>query len=198
MQQTVPLEYAVNSFISVGKKTVNKTETNIAAQTNAPDMDAPTILVVDDELFLLEIASTHLELMGYQILMADGPKAALKILGGDTDIDLLFSDVRMPGNIDGFELAILAKALRPDIKIVLTSAYHLRNVDMPAFNKAGAALDPEHSAAQCEPQNEPQSAEEYVARISQDILHKPYSADDLAQKIRLTLHDECLDTSPKS
>jgi CheY-like chemotaxis protein len=54
---------------------------------------------------------------------ADGAKAALSILATDQPIDLLFSDIVIPGEMDGRELARAALALRPALRVVLTSGY---------------------------------------------------------------------------
>jgi len=80
-----------------------------------------TILVVDDEEALLELAQESLEAQGYQVLIATDGKQALERLAGDVSISLLFSDVIMPGGMNGYQLAEQATAKWPDLKVLLTS-----------------------------------------------------------------------------
>jgi hemerythrin-like metal-binding protein len=82
-----------------------------------------TILAVDDEEGLLELAQDSLEMLGYRVFTAADGQSALDILTSGESIDLLFSDVVMPGGIDGYDLAELATAHYPDLKILLTSGY---------------------------------------------------------------------------
>jgi hypothetical protein len=76
-----------------------------------------TILVVDDEPDLIEVAAGILAALGYRTLSATNGPEALDIIRRDRSIDLLFSDVIMPGGMDGYRLAI--EALRSaDLKIL--------------------------------------------------------------------------------
>jgi CheY-like chemotaxis protein len=84
-----------------------------------------TILVVDDDDDVRDIATAILEELGYEAIGASGGAAALQVLATTEEgrcIDALFSDIMMPG-MNGFELAQQAKAARPDLKIILTSGY---------------------------------------------------------------------------
>jgi CheY-like chemotaxis protein len=82
-----------------------------------------TILVVEDDELVRGTVIAQLERLGYRVIAAkDGP-SALIILNGGTPIDLLFTDVVMPGGISGRELACEAARLRPQIKVVFTSGY---------------------------------------------------------------------------
>ena len=82
-----------------------------------------TILVVDDDGQVRDIAMAILEDFGYETIGATSGAAALQVLATEgVRIDALFSDIMMPG-MNGFELAQQAKALRPDLKIILTSGY---------------------------------------------------------------------------
>ena len=87
---------------------------------------APTVLVVDDDDEVREIASASIESYGYRVIEASDGRQALEILKAEPGIRLLFTDVIMPG-MDGFVLAHEAKRLRPDLKVVYTSGY-LQNV----------------------------------------------------------------------
>jgi DNA-binding NtrC family response regulator len=82
------------------------------------------VLVVDDEEELRALAAGLLNEFGFSALTASGGEEALRMLEGDfLRIDMLFSDVMMPGPINGFVLAKRARLLRPDLRIVLTSGY---------------------------------------------------------------------------
>ncbi|WP_296069959.1 PAS domain-containing sensor histidine kinase [uncultured Agrobacterium sp.] len=94
--------------------------------------DAPTtiargsgekILVVEDDARVRRVAVARLDELGYTIIEASNGVEALEQLEGHSDIALLFSDIVMPGGMAGDELADLARALRPDIKVLFTSGY---------------------------------------------------------------------------
>jgi signal transduction histidine kinase len=84
---------------------------------------AVVVLVVEDDEMVLTLASDILREFGYRLLTASDAAAALVILKGDEPIDILFSDVAMPGGMNGVQLAIEARRLRPTIKVLLTSGY---------------------------------------------------------------------------
>ena len=82
-----------------------------------------TILVVEDDARVRQLTITRLKMIGYQVLEAsDGPKA-LDILRRDGAVDLVFTDLVMPGGLSGREVAIRARELKPGIKVLLTSGY---------------------------------------------------------------------------
>jgi CheY-like chemotaxis protein len=82
-----------------------------------------TILVVENNLRLRRIVVRQLVKAGYQVAEAGDAEAALSILSTDQPIDLLLSDILIPGEMDGRELARAALALRPALRLVLTSGY---------------------------------------------------------------------------
>jgi CheY-like chemotaxis protein len=101
-----------------------------------------TVLVVDDEPSILKMASGALESLGYRVLKAGSAREALTVLQGDAAVDFLFSDVVMPGGMNGVELAVRARQIRPDIKVLLTSgqahgalAAHHVPADLPLLAK---------------------------------------------------------------
>jgi signal transduction histidine kinase len=97
-----------------------------------------TILVVEDNAEVLELAVTTISDLGYHVLTApDGP-SALDIVRGDEPIDLLFSDVVMPGGINGFELISEARAIRGGLRALVTSGY--ANVHRPGTNRPDVPL----------------------------------------------------------
>jgi CheY-like chemotaxis protein len=115
-----------------------------------------TILVVEDDEAVLATAVESLEDLGYQVLVAHNGREALDIVNGSAKIDILFSDIVMPGGINGAELTAEARRLRPSIKVLLTSGY------------TGAMLAGEHGL----PADLP-------------VLGKPYRRDELAAQLRV-------------
>jgi PAS domain S-box-containing protein len=84
---------------------------------------AGTVLIVEDEPEVLDVASEIFESLGYDVLTADNGLAALDVLKRDVEIDVLFSDIVMPHGMNGVELARETRHLRPGIKILLASGY---------------------------------------------------------------------------
>ena len=82
-----------------------------------------TILIVDDEPDVLDLAKTCLLDQGYQVLTAGNGAGALRLLEGRSDVALLFTDIVMPGSIDGFELADRAKRMHPGLRVLYTSGF---------------------------------------------------------------------------
>ena len=86
--------------------------------------ETETILVVEDNPEMRQTAVTQLASLGYRVIEAENGAVALTILSRrEPHIDLLFSDIIMPGNLDGHTLAQRALELQPDIKILLTSGF---------------------------------------------------------------------------
>jgi CheY-like chemotaxis protein len=81
-----------------------------------------TVLVVDDEPAVRAMAVDMLRALGLEVLDAYNGQDALRLLSRHPEIRLLFTDVRMPG-MTGVELAAAARRLRPDLKVIVTSAY---------------------------------------------------------------------------
>ncbi|MFT4926648.1 MAG: PAS domain S-box-containing protein [Phenylobacterium sp.] len=82
-----------------------------------------TLLIVDDERGLVELVEENLKRLGYHIRTAStGPEALAQLANAPTTT-LMFSDVVMPGGIDGYQLAEQASASYPDLKILLTSGF---------------------------------------------------------------------------
>jgi len=100
-----------------------------AAET-APS--AKTILVVEDEILIRLLVCDYLRTAGFTVAEAGNADEAMALLNSpDNDVALIFSDVRMPGSMDGVELMSHVTANQPCIKLVLTSA-HLTRSDLPA------------------------------------------------------------------
>jgi PAS domain S-box-containing protein len=82
-----------------------------------------SVLVVEDNAPLRRLAVRRLEDLGYRTLEARDAAEALVVLRGAAPIDLLFTDMVMPGGMSGHELAEAAQALRPGLKILFTSGF---------------------------------------------------------------------------
>ena len=124
-----------------------------------------TVLVVDDESFLVDIAVALLDDLGYQTFTASDARQALDVLKANPGIDLLFSDVVMPGELDGYGLALAAGQLCPSLQVLLTSGF--------------AKISEEHM----------NGGNEVVARLTANRLSKPYTLIELATAVRRTLDE---------
>ncbi|MBF0470695.1 MAG: PAS domain S-box protein [Gammaproteobacteria bacterium] len=119
-----------------------------------------TLLLVDDEPELLEVAAGVLEELGYRVGKAASGQQALERLQQDDTIALMVSDVVMPGGMNGYELAERATALRPQLRVLLCSGYT------------------DHAMAK-----------NGQARFATHLLTKPYSQQTLAERVRQLLDD---------
>jgi len=86
---------------------------------------AETVLVVDDEPDALTAAAELFRNIGYDVVTASDAAGAIDVLTNRPGIDIVFSDVTMPGGVSGIELAHRIHRLHPDIRIVLVSGYPL-------------------------------------------------------------------------
>ena len=95
-----------------------------------------TVLLVEDEPLTRMDACAGLQAAGFEVLDAPDAETALALLRSRRDIAVLFTDVQMPGGMDGLELARAVHALRPDIKILVTSGgLKLRDEDLPDHSR---------------------------------------------------------------
>lgn len=129
------------------------------ATAQAPPVAEPArpgerILVVEDNTGVRQVVLRQLAGLGYEVLEADSGEAGLSLLASGERVDVLFSDVVMPG-MGGFELAEAAVALRPDLRILLTSGFAKGTIDGRTRRRRSPAL-----------------------------LSKPYRTVDLAAKLR--------------
>ena len=116
-----------------------------------------SVLLVEDDPSVMTMTAQSLRDLGYAVLISASADAALDLLRGPAHVDILFSDVVMPGGMNGVQLAVQAARLRPELRVLLTSGY------------TGAALQ-----AHDVPGNLP-------------LLGKPYGRDELANKLRVVL-----------
>jgi CheY-like chemotaxis protein len=95
-----------------------------AAANTLLDADRPTVLVVEDEVLVRLLIADELRLAGFLVIEAVDAEEALSVLRSTPHIALLFTDVRMPGQMDGVALAETVTATWPGIKIILTSGQY--------------------------------------------------------------------------
>jgi PAS domain S-box-containing protein len=103
-------------------------ETEVLREERAESEDEPygageRILVVEDEAEVRALVVRLLEDYGYDVTDAENGPAALEILRGDCDFDLLFTDIVLPGGMDGMELAMRARKLCPVLAVLYTTGY---------------------------------------------------------------------------
>jgi two-component system, response regulator PdtaR len=91
----------------------------------AGDSDAvPTIMVVEDDVLVRTVAGAFLREYGFDVIEAGRADEAVRVLSAGVRIDLVFSDVNMPGPMDGFALAAWLQQNHPHIKVILTTGAH--------------------------------------------------------------------------
>ncbi|MCJ2109186.1 ATP-binding protein [Methylobacterium sp. E-041] len=117
-----------------------------------------TVLLVEDDEQVLGMAVESLEELHYRVVIARNAAQALEHLKGVERIDILFSDVVMPGGMNGSQLAVEAQRLRPGLKVLLTSGY-VANLDEG----------------------------QVIGKGELTVLNKPYRRDELARSLRLVL-----------
>ena len=105
----------------------------------APPRGRETVLVVEDNLEVQEVASLLLDQLGYRVLVSASAAAALETLASGETVDLVLTDVVMPGELDGLALAERIRELYPDIAVLLTSGYakawHTLEAGLPIVRK---------------------------------------------------------------
>jgi CheY-like chemotaxis protein len=117
-----------------------------------------SILVVEDDAALRAYTIELLRELGYRVLEAPNAAAALAVLEREDDIDLLFTDVVMPGGVNGRQLADEAVSRRPGLKVLFTTGYTRNAIVHHGRLDAGVQM-----------------------------ISKPFSFDELAAKIRSLL-----------
>jgi len=114
-----------------------------------------TILIVEDDPFVRSSVIRRVEALGYRVVAAVNGKDALQQLRSDPSIDLLFTDIVMPGGMSGWELADQARRIRPGLPVLFTSGYALETL-----------------------------VEQGRAQAQAIVLTKPYRKVELAQRLR--------------
>ena len=120
--------------------------------------EGEVVLAVEDEPDVLSAVAENLVDLGYEVLTARDAAEALDVLRSAPRLDLMFSDIVMPGGMNGVQLASEATRLRPGIRILLTSGYSNLSFE-------GADALPPHL----------------------DVLSKPYRRAELATRLQLVM-----------
>jgi len=95
-------------------------EPSVATAADAP---AGTVLLVEDNGEVAAVARSYFEQLGYKIKEAASGQAGLDLIEGDGAVDLVFSDILMPGGMNGLDLAETVRRRFPDIVVLLTTGY---------------------------------------------------------------------------
>jgi signal transduction histidine kinase len=82
-----------------------------------------SILCVEDDAIVRDFVTQQLQALGYNTIAASNAAEALKEVRGGASIDLVFTDIVMPGPVDGWKLAELIREMRPGIKVIYTTGY---------------------------------------------------------------------------
>jgi CheY-like chemotaxis protein len=92
----------------------------------------PVVLIVEDELLLRMDAVDMIAAAGFEVVEARDADQAIEILEARLDITVVFTDIQMPGSMDGLKLAQAVRGRWPPIKIVATSGrVHVSETDLP-------------------------------------------------------------------
>jgi CheY-like chemotaxis protein len=86
-----------------------------------PESKPQTILVVEDEILVRMVIADYLRDCGYHVIEAGTATEALVVLQSSQTVDIVFSDVQMPGEMDGFGLSRWVRQNRPGLRVLLTS-----------------------------------------------------------------------------
>jgi two-component system NtrC family sensor kinase len=90
------------------------------------EQEAPpqgTVLIVEDDETVAEVSAALVQQVGFRTMLAASAREALVVLVCEKDIVLVFSDIVMPGNMDGIQLARTMRERHPDVPVLLTSGY---------------------------------------------------------------------------
>jgi CheY-like chemotaxis protein len=157
----------VKIYSEVGRGTTVKLYFPRAREQATPILERPaaaappggrTILVVEDDPDVRRLSTEALGDAGYRILEASDGQTALGILKDGHEVDLLFTDLVLPGGVDGIGVAEQARAMCPNIKVLFTTGY--------SYNAAKRTNGIEETA---------------------DVLAKPFRKTELIRKIREVL-----------
>jgi two-component system cell cycle sensor histidine kinase/response regulator CckA len=110
------------------------------ATTEEHLLSRASVLIVEDDDNILELASEILRTLGYDVLTARSGLEALPILRSNPHLSILFTDIQMP-HMGGEELAEIASALRPDIPVIFTSGCGVPRTAAPFLQKPYKAAD---------------------------------------------------------
>ena len=147
----------VNLYLPrAGRKTEEE-----AAPPVKPDVDAgsgETVLIVEDDDRVRRLTATRLKELGYRVLEANHGAAALAVLAEAPGVEIVFSDLVMPGGMSGFDLARQVRESYPRVHVILTSGYSAE-----LMNQAD------------------------IAQLDLQVVRKPYRQAELARALRAAL-----------
>ena len=113
-------------FLPVADQEAQKTSESRTDLIRVADVESHTIFIVEDEVPLREMASTILKQLGYQVVVAqDGPEALSLWPHHRGKIDLLFTDIMMPGGMNGRELADRLLGEEPRLRVIYSTGYSM-------------------------------------------------------------------------
>jgi CheY-like chemotaxis protein len=118
---------------------VRPADTLVAAQPAAPVRGGRrTILLVEDEEVLRKVTRKLLARMGYQVLEAADGAAALEVWAAhEAEIDMIFTDMVMPGELSGLDVVQQVMGKKPGLKAIITSGYNMEKADLEAARTSG-------------------------------------------------------------
>ena len=106
----------------------------------------PVVLIVEDDFLLRMDAADMIKAAGFEVVEAGNADQAIEVLEGRPDITVVFTDIQMPGSMDGLKLARAVRGRWPPIKIIATSGrLHVDEGDLP---EGGRFLPKPYSHAQ--------------------------------------------------
>ncbi len=141
-------------------ESVERAEQNTADVVNANGM-GEVVLVVDDEAAIRNLIVEVLNEAGYATIEADNGADALQILQSNTKIDLLITDVGLPGGLNGRQVADAGRGVRPDLKILFITGY----AENAVFGNG-------------------------LLQPGMQLLTKPFTMETLSRRVRESLQDE--------
>ncbi len=147
----------VNLYLPRVATGVEATTTARGERAAAP-LAGETILLVEDNAEVRRVSARRVRNLGYTVIEAENAAGAIEVLSSGRKVDLIFSDVVMPGGMSGFDLARWAQQNVPSVRVLLTSGF------AEDVARAGEAIAPDL-----------------------EILRKPYTGDELARSLRTAL-----------
>ncbi|MBS4045780.1 MAG: response regulator [Alphaproteobacteria bacterium] len=121
------------------------------------DDSRPVVLVVEDEVLVRMVIAEYLRECDYVVIEAGSAVEAVALFKADVEVDVVFSDIQMPGAMDGFALSKWVRQNRPGVKVILTS---------------GAASAADKAADLCD---------------DGPLLQKPYESEEVGRRIKQLL-----------
>jgi len=91
------------------------------ATTDSAAARSRTILIVEPDVIVRTATAAYLRECGYKVVEASGAEEATRLLETDLTVNIVFTEIELPGGMDGFALATWVRRMRPGIKVILTS-----------------------------------------------------------------------------